>query len=158
MKNNAIVLLSQSGRKDEGIILGAYLPGSLVEVDPSIAPVNGRLRYRLFTPGGDGLKGPFAILDFDPYQGFTPSTPYVAGKRCFLWHPAIGDEFNMLVGHSGTNLASCAIGDKFIANNGTGLLIPTTGSPTSQPFQAIEAITAGIIGTGSLVGCRFTGY
>lgn len=163
-RGSLIVLVSHAGRKIEGTIEGDdLLPGSIMEIKPGTAEdADGRLTYRVATPGADGgfPNGPLFVLDINFLAGGTADTPYATGTRGFLWAPSEGDELNVRVSAPGTGTGDLiAAGTPLIIDNGTGNLIETTGTPDCEPFITMEAVEYpdDLESTGTLVLCQFTG-
>ena len=155
---NEIVISSPYGRKVEGIISGTPKPGTVMQIKAATAAVGGRLTWEVYNAAADGDQRLIAVLDIDHLQGKISTDAYVDGQHGFLWVPLPGDELNMLVSAPGTGTGDAiAIGDLFMVNDGDGLLVDTTGSPESEPFQAIEAVSD-VVSTGTLVACVYTGH
>lgn len=160
-KGNAIVLSSPFGRKVEGTIFGSgVLPGMIVQIKAGESEDGqGRLTYEKATPGGDGQRplGPLYVVDLDFLQGGNADTEYADGAHVFLWCPHHGDELNVRVSAPGTGTSdNYAVGQPFIIDNSTGMLIATTGTPDAEPFMAIEDIDDVVAG-GTLVACVYAG-
>jgi len=141
-----------------GTIKGAYLPGSLVDRDPTVARGdNGQWTYRPATPGGDGLPSVIQIL-CERLTGHNSDVAYEAGEIGRLYIPAPGELLYVRVSAAGTGTGdSVADGDYLIVDNASGLLIATTGTPASKPFRAAEAVTD-VTAAGTLVLCEYTGH
>jgi hypothetical protein len=92
----------------------------------------------------------------DDLQGRTSSDAYAAGERCFLFTPRAGDELNLLVANLSGTADDHAVGEMLIVDDGTGLLIATTGTPETEVAILLEAITDPTADT--LAWCRWTGY
>lgn len=126
------------GVRREGIISGTPLPGQCVEIDPTVTTLsNGRVQYRVYQPGTSGNRKTIYLLEEDADQGFTSTTAYVSGTRCFVYTPVAGEEVNVLV-KGGTNPA---FGDRVMLETGSGKVIALSGSQQSEPFQMMEGIT-----------------
>lgn len=130
----------------EGIIgtgVTAY-PGSIMQIDFSVAPVGGRHTWVLYNRDADGNRpaGPLIILTEDRGQGRDYSTPYTAGERCSGIVPLPGQEFNCLIGDVSGTADAHTKGEILIVDDGTGELIATTGSPESEPFVLCETLAA----------------
>jgi hypothetical protein len=140
----------------EGVIYGTPKPGTVMQIRNTDL-VGGRLTWEVFAPGADGNRGLIAVLCEDHLQGKTADDAYVSGDRGFLYCPIAGEELNVLVSAAGTGTGDAiAIGTKLIVENGTGLLVETTGTPESEPFVASEAV-ADVSATGTLVKVIATG-
>jgi hypothetical protein len=93
----------------------------------------------------------------DVLQGKIATDAYVTGSRCFMYVPAPGEDINMLVSAAGTGTDAQAIGDLYIVDKGTGMLVATSGTVESEPFQCMETL-ADVVATGTLVWCQATGH
>jgi hypothetical protein len=161
-RGNAIVVQCEPGESQfsEGII-GAGLtpkPGTIMQIQVATALVGGRHTVELYNADADGgrPKGPFLVLREDDLQGRTSSDAYAAGERCFLFTPRAGDELNLLVANLSGTADDHAVGEMLIVDDGTGLLIATTGTPETEVAILLEAITDPTADT--LAWCRWTGY
>jgi|TARA_R110002096_G_scaffold55026_16_gene141645 hypothetical protein len=134
--NEIIVTGEPKGVFLEGYITGTPLPGTIVTLDVSEAVSNGRFTYEPFSPA-TGLRAMTAVLLPDSLKGKTETEAYVTGDRCFMYVPVAGEEMNVLVQDSEDAIV---VGDLLIVETATGLLLETTGTPESEPFQALEAL------------------
>jgi hypothetical protein len=146
----------------EGTIIGTPSPGTLMQIDASGGISGNRLDWEPFGSGpgvgADGEQRLIAVLDYDKNQGKLNTDAYVTGTYGQMYVPIAGETMNVLVSATGTATSDAvAIGDVFIINDGDGLLIATTGSPESEPFQCIEVVSDVVV-TGTLVHCMYTGY
>lgn len=132
----------------EGIINGTPKPGTCVSQKSDG-------EYEAWNGGADGERDLVAILLEDRLQGGTVDDAYVSGTRCYMYVPAAGEEFLMLLANIAGTGDAFAIGDKLIIDDGTGKLIATTGSPEMEPFKVREAQTA--LTADTLVLCQYTG-
>src|ERR1700744_2220767 len=98
--NNIVLSPCPKGRRIEGVAYAANMyPGILVSLVSGSTPDGGnRLQWQpwSYTTGESCL---LAVLDYDGDQGFTYSTAYQVGKRCFIYFPQPGDELNLLLAH-----------------------------------------------------------
>lgn len=156
--NEIIVSAEPGGRFHEGIITGTPSPGTVMQIDVSESAEQGRFYWEVYNPGTDGNQRVIAVLDYNHLEGKTATDAYAAGERAYLYFPQMGDELNMLVYAAGTGTGDAlAVGDVLIVDDGTGTLVATTGTPESEPFIALEAVTD-LTATAQLVHCMFTGY
>jgi len=157
-KGNSIVLAEEPrGRFVEGTITGTPKPGTIMQIDVSEGlNYNGRPTYEVYTPGTDGNRRMIAVLLPDELLGKTATDAYANGDHGFLYIPAVGEELNVLFGNVSGTADDVAFGDLMIVVSGSGKVIPTTGSPESEPFQALEAITDPT--ADQLLHVIFTGY
>jgi len=156
--SDIMVSANPKGKDKEGIVYGTPKPGTLMQIKAGVEPVSGRYTWQVYTPGTDGNRLPIAVLMEDHLQGKTATDAYVTGTRCFLYCPIMGEELNMLVSAAGTGTGDAqAIGGLLIGDTGTGLLVATTGTPESEPFQLLETV-ADVVIAGTLTHCMYTGY
>ena len=156
MKGNDIILSSPPrGPVEEGIISGTPKPGTIMEIVPGTAPVNGRFTWRASTVT-TGNARMVAILCADNLQGKLPTDAYVSGTRGRIYFPLIGEEVNVLFApEPGTgSVSTVKIGD-LLGINTSGLAVPNSSYP-STPFQSLEYITENPSQTATLVWCKRT--
>lgn len=140
MKGNEILLnCSNKGIRMEGIVSGTPSPGTVMEIVPAVAPVNGRHTWRATALATGAKQLPLVVLLEDNLQGKTATDAYVSGKICQLYVPLPGDELNMLVADVGGTAQAIAIGDLYGVKTVTGDLLPNS-SYTSTPFKAMEKL------------------
>lgn len=140
--NSIIVTPEPKGVFTEGFI-GAGLtpkPGVAMQLQVATAERGGRFTYELWAPGTDGKRRLMLILLPDRLQGKTSTDAYAAGDRAFFYIPLPGEEMNVLFGNASGTADDVAVGGLLICDTGTGKFVPTTGSPESEPFMALEAI------------------
>jgi len=134
-------------------------PGTMVQMDVSEGlDSNGRMVFEAYNADADGArpKGPLFILLENSLEGVGMTTAYAAGQACRVQVPLAGEEYNMLfldVAGTGDDIA---IGDIFIADDSTGKLLATTGTPETEMWMSLEAITNPMADV--LVHCIYTGY
>lgn len=156
--NVIVVSAAPAGRFLEGHISGTPKPGTLMQIKAATEPINGRFTWEVFNGAADGERTLIAILREDELQGKDCETAYETGKRCFLYCPIPGDELLVRVAVAGTGTGdSLAIGDRLIAQDGTGLFVPTTGTPESEPFIVTETVDD-VEAAGTLVQVMYTGH
>ncbi len=137
-----IVTSNPRGVQLEGKISGTVYPGTMVEIDPTVAiDDSGRFTFRVYQPGTDGERRTVMILLWDPEQGALATTALTDGQRCKVYCPLSGEEMNIRFGDTSGTADDIAVGDMLICDSGTGEFIETTGTPESEPFQALEVIT-----------------
>ena len=154
-----VVTPDPMGRFFEGTLTSGQTPkpGTIMQIDTSVAiDGSGRFTWKVYAPGSDGIRcGLWAVLIEDDLQGRTETTAYVAGDRIRLYRPLPGDELNMILQDVSGTADDHAVGEQLIADTGTGKLIATTGSPESEPFMLLEAVTDPVADT--LAWCVYTG-
>ena len=157
-KGNEIVVSNDPrGRYMEGTINGALKPGTCVQLDVSEGlNANGRPQFEAYNTSADGEQRLVAVLVPDDLRGKRAVDAYVDGEQCKVYFPLPGDELNMLLADVAGTADDHAFGEILMVDDGTGKLIATTGTPESEPFQLLEAVTDPT--ADQLVHCIFTGY
>lgn len=158
--NETIVSANPRGVFMEGII-GAGLtpkPGTVMQIQAATALSGGRHTFELFNADADGgmPKGPIYVLRSNDLVGKTMTDAYAAGERAYLYTPVAGEELNMRLADIAGTGDDHTVGEMLIIDDTTGLLIATTGSPESEPFQLLETVTDPTAET--LAWCMYTGY
>ncbi len=153
--NEIIVSANPRGVFLEGWISGALKPGQCMQVKAGVAAVGGNFTYEKAAPSADGEQMEVIVLLPDRLQGKLETEAYVDGDRCFMYCPAMGELLNMRVLDIAGTGDDHAIGDKFMIDNTTGLLIVTTGTPESEPFKCMEVATDPT--ADALLLCMYTG-
>lgn len=155
--SDIILTVPSRGRRFEGIVEGTPLPGTVLQLKAGGTVVGGRNTYEVYNKASSGDRGEIIVLNYDYLLGRDENTAHVTGERGMLYVPAIGEELNMRVAVAGTGTGDAvAVGDTFMIQDGTGLLIAASSSD-SEPFVATEAVDD-VVATGTLVRVRFTGY
>ena len=145
------------GHGFEGIVSGTPKPGTVMQLAAATEPVQGDYTWEVFNADADGDRRLIAIL-LERGEGYTWETAYETGHKAFLYIPLPGDEFNMLVRAAGTATSDAqAIGDLYIVDDATGLLVATTGDPESEPFVCMETLTD-VVTAGTMVHVMYTGH
>jgi len=136
--NTIVVSPEPRGRFIDAIIVGTPSPGTVLQLDLAVEPVNGNYSYEVHNvaTAGDRPIGPIAVLLEDNLQGKTITDAYVTGTLGRLYFPLPGDELLML--RADTAGAGSAIGDQYIVQDTTGLILNTTGSVEVEPFVGLE--------------------
>ncbi len=157
-----IVSANPQGKFTEGYIAAAQTPspGTILEIDPTIALKGGRHTYKLYNQSADGDQplGAFWVLLPDWLQGRLATTAYAAGERCFLYSPIAGEELNLLLKDiAGTSATSDhAAGEKLTVDTSTGLLIATTGTPETECAVLLETLND--LTADTLAWCQWSGH
>ncbi len=142
-RGNRIVIEGGNGhgKYEEGVILDTSKPGTLMEIDPTVALSSGRFSWIAAASGTDGLNKASAVLREDILQGLPMTTAYASGTRCFLYHPLAGEEINALLGEVAGTGNTYAIGDPLMQDAETGILVPS-GTTPGQPWAiCLEVLT-----------------
>lgn len=139
--NQIIVNLEPRGVFQEGYVVGALKPGTIVQIQAGTAiDDTGRHKWQVYDQAADGGNAGWAVLLADKLQGKTTSDAYADGDRCRVYIPSPGDELNVLKLDVAGTADDFAVGDLLIIDDGTGKVILTTGSPEQEPFTCLEAI------------------
>lgn len=163
MIGNKILLESHpQGRFEEVIVVGTPKPGQWMGRKPATAPVGGNpstVGTFSMEPAGataaagsrgmdaDGDRLAVAILLGPGETASTPPTSapadytFTTGERGMVYWPQNGDRLNTLFQNAAGTADDVAIGDKLIIDDGTGKVLVSTGTPLSEPLEAIEALT-----------------
>lgn len=150
-----IITTNPQGRKLEGVVSGTPYPGTVMEIQTPYYQGNRHL-WRVYQPGTDGNQRIVAVLIEDKLQGKLVTDAYVDGTRCFLYVPQAGEELNMLFANISGTADDHPAGEVLMVDSGTGKLIVTTGTPESEPFINLVAVsdpTADFLNP-----CIYTGY
>lgn len=153
--NTIVVSNDPRGRFENVYISGTPKPGTVMQLT-NAEPIGGRHTFEVYNTSADGEQRPIAVLCEDDLQGKGITDAYVTGKMGKIYHPLPGDELLMLLADVGGTADSHAIGELLMADDGTGLLVATTGTPESESFQLLETLAALAADTHAHV--RFTGY
>jgi hypothetical protein len=131
------------GQYKWGYLATAEYPGTVFQVDASVALKHGQNTLKVYQPGTDGENpvGAYWVLIEDLYQGRTSTTQYAAGDFAKFYCPLPGDELNLLVLNLSGTADDHPLNEKMMLDTGTGKLIVTTGSPEDEVAQLLEAIT-----------------
>lgn len=132
-----------------------FYPGMVVTIKQGAPLIDGRPQYEKANLAASGERTNIVIVRENDLVGKTIHDAYPAGSRFFGYIPANGDEVQVLVGDTPGTGDEINLGDKLIIEDGTGCVIKTTGSPESEPFEALE--TLGVITADKLCLCRVTG-
>jgi hypothetical protein len=158
MKGTRVLITGEpKGRFIEGIVTGTPKPGTVMQLQ-STEPVQGDYTWGVYNRDASGNRpvGPNAIL-LEKGEGYDYQTAYESGYKCFLYIPLPGDEMNMLVAASGTATSdNQTIGGLYIVEDGTGLLVATTGSVEAEPFTCMETLTD-VVAAGTMTHVMYNG-
>jgi len=152
MKGARILVASPPrGVFEDVIVVGTPKPGTLMEIQPSVAHVGGLFSYRPYGTqaassglyvAADGNKKAIAILlEKDDVNGIY-SRSYVTGERGKIYWPAMGEQFNMILENQSGTADAYAIGQEYMADDGTGKLLAADADAEAHPFTGLEAVTA----------------
>lgn len=159
--NSIIVTADPKGQFDEGLVATGetFYPGMIVQRDVSVALKGGRWTYKIYNRDADGNMpaGSYWVVTerLGAMVGFTATTSVAAGGRVQVYSPRAGEELNLLVKNLSGTGDDHAIGEILMVDDGSGMLIATTGSPESECAQLLEAITDPTADT--LAWCEWSG-
>lgn len=142
-RGNRVIITPDRAIPVEGILAGAYLPGTIVQVDASVALQGDRHTWTVFSRDADGdqPRGPFIILTENLLIGKTMADAYATGERAFGAIMLPGCEFNGLLLNLAGTADDHALNEILMIDTGTGKFIATTGSPEDEPAMLLEAVT-----------------
>jgi len=149
MKGTKIIVTDQpKGTFKECTIVGTPKPGTVMEIDPTVAPVGNVFSWQAagtqaddsaglgMTADGDSVV--IAILTEDTGQDKTYNEAYAAGDRGYLYFPANGEEFNMILENQAGTADDFEIGDPLMVDDGTGKLLRGDTNAERYPFVELE--------------------
>ena len=127
------------GRFLDVIVEGTPLPGSIMQLKAATASVGGKFTYVVadIAASGDKPAGPIAVLLEDQLQGKTIDDAYVTGTLGRVYFPLPGDELLVLRADDPGN--ACAIGDIFMIEDATGMVMIASGTSDGEPFISMDA-------------------
>ena len=135
--NNILCGTDYKGRHIRVIVSGTPSPGTgMTLVVGTAVDGLGRFTWAAFNRDADGNRALLGILVNEQMEGKTATTAFAAGDEAYVYIPQPGDMVNVLTS------AAVTRGDYLIRGDGDGLFETTTGTPESEPFQALET-TAG---------------
>lgn len=158
MTNRFNVIIHTSnprGVTEEIIISGTPKPGTCMTIKAAVEPIGNKFNYEVFNDSADGVQNEVAILLEDELTGRLVTEAWAADQTARVYFPIMGEQFQMLLKNIAGTGDAFAIGDKLIIDDGTGLLIATTGTPEMEPFVVIETQVA--LTADTLVLVRYTG-
>jgi hypothetical protein len=156
--NRVVVNPDAKGAYEWGYVASAEKPGTIMQLDPSVALKAGKHTWVPFNRDATGNrpKGPYAVIVEDLHQGKAATAAHTAGEICKMYIPQEGDELNLLYGEAAGTADDVALGDILIVEDGTGAVIVTTGTVENEVAVALEAITDPT--ADQLLWCRWSGY
>lgn len=156
--NRIVVNPDAKGPYEWGYVTTAEKPGTIVQLDTSVALKHGKHTWVVYNRGADGdhPAGPFAVIIEDLYQGRDATTAGAAGDFTKLYIPLPGDELNLLFLNQSGTADDVAAGDIMMVDDGTGKITPTTGTPETEVAVALEALVDPTADT--LLWVRWSGY
>lgn len=143
-RGNEVIVSSQpQGKFLAGFLAGAYYPGMIVQIDPTVALRSGRHTYKVYDRAADGDQpaGAFWVVREDNLQGKTINDAFASGDFAELYSPMAGEELNLRVADIAGTGDDHTAGEIMMVDDGTGMLIATTGSPETEVAILLETIT-----------------
>ncbi len=158
--NKILITEEPRGKFYEGVMNGTPLPGTIMQIQAGVSvDGNGHHTFVVYNRDADGNRpaGPHFVL-LEAGAGRDADAAYITSGSAFMYVPLPGDELNLRWSEAGTGTGDAvAVGDLAIVDDGTGLLVDTTGSPEVEPFAAMEAVSD-VVALGTLIWCIATGY
>jgi hypothetical protein len=141
--NRVVVNPDARGHFEWGYLTTAEKPGTILQINPSVALKHGKHTWTVYTRDADGdrPKGPFAVLIENLYEGKDATQAYAAGDFVKMYIPLPGDELNLLYKNVAGTADDVALGDILTVDSGTGKVQVTSGSVETEVAVALEAIT-----------------
>lgn len=152
-KGNRILVTSEpKGVFEEIIVSGTPKPGTCM-YPKNTALTQGERRTMepagttaALGMGADGDQIPVAVLlsgldHMAAPPGKIATDAYVDGERGVVYYPVQGEQLNVLFLNVSGTADDVTIGMKLIIDDGTGQVLPTAGTPESEPFVAMEVYT-----------------
>ena len=141
--NTIVADSNPKGKFEEGPISGTPKPGTCMQVKAGTSlDATGHPTWEVFNQSGDGVEALVTVLR-ETLHG-TIDDAYTDGAWGFLYAPIAGEYMMMLVANLAGTGDTISVGDRFMIDDGTGLLVRDS-SGDSVPFIAMEnkdALTA----------------
>jgi hypothetical protein len=156
--NRIVVNPDADGAYEWGFITTAEKPGTVLQINPSVALKSGKHTWIVYTRDADGdhPKGPFAILVEDLFQARDATTAVTAGDFAKMYIPLPGDELNLLYKNVAGTADDVAAGDILTVDSGTGKVQVSSATPETEVAVALEAIVDPT--ADQLLWCRWSGH
>lgn len=153
--DSIIVSAEPGGRFLEGLITDTSKPGTMVEIVPNSVPTaGGEFKWRCYTPGTTGDPRLVAILLADELQGGLATQAYTANTRCFIYCPLPGEILNILLKDVAGTGDTHQLGERLVAETGSGKFIAQSTSANIAQFQLVEAISTAVTADGLYAAMR----
>ncbi len=156
--NRIVVNPDAKGAYEWGYVATAEYPGTIMQIDPSVALKAGKHTWVPYNRDADGdrPKGPFAVLVEDLYQSRAATTALTAGEIAKMYIPLPGDELNLLFFNQTGTADDIALGDLLIVDDGTGKVFKSASTPETEVAVALEAIVDPV--ADQLLWSRWSGF
>lgn len=143
MSSYGTIVVKGNGHFLEGKLETGFTPkpGTCMIMTNAAADGSGNFTYKPWDGAADGERDEIIILRENEGLGKTPLDAYADSEHIYLYIPQNGDEVQVLYGNAAGTADDVTIGMKLIIDDVTGKVIPTTGSPESEPFKSLEAYT-----------------
>lgn len=160
-RGNCIVVSAEPGGPWSELIVPVgetWLPGVIVQKDPTVALRQGRHTGKLYSRDADGdrPKGGFWVVVEDAKIGRTTADSYAAGERARVYCPEAGEELNLLYKNVTGTADDVAAGDILTVDTGTGKVQVSSGTPETEVAVALAAIVDPTADT--LLWCEWSGH
>lgn len=146
--NCIVVTHNAQGRHTEAYVASGetHYPGMIVQIDPTVALKSGRHTAKIYNRDADGDRplGPFMVCTEkfnSSFLGKPLTEGYGAGERASYYIPEPGDELNLLLKNLAGTADDHTAGEILMVDDGTGLLIATTGTPETEVAVLKENVT-----------------
>lgn len=165
MKGNDIVVNGMFGRGRYNTYYngtgGDLYPGTICQVDTSVALRGGYSTVVVYDRDADGDNplGAHIVVTHEMQKmvGKLATDAIPSGEMFQGYEPIAGDDLNLLLkdADTGTSTDDVAAGTILMVDDGTGLLIATTGSPEREVAVTMEAQNN--MSAAALTWCRWAG-
>lgn len=170
MQGTRIIITSKPrGVFEDVYITGTPKPGTVMEITPETAHIGGVFNYsaygtKAYASGqyidNDGDRKAIAILLEKDQENGIYSDSYASGDLGRIYWPAMGEQFNMLVGDQSGTGDDTIIGEEYMISDNDnsvaeGLLITADNNAEAHPFTALEVVTDPM--ADHWLWCRFNG-
>lgn len=154
-RTNQVIISSElRGQLGWGYLNAAMTPGICLQLIDAFYQSN-QHRWRKWNYA-TGERGLICVLLEDELRGRDLTIEWVSGSLARIYVPSAGEELNMLKSDESGTGDDVVETSRLIVEQGTGGLLLTTGSPESEPFMSIGALTDPT--ASEHIPCIYTGY
>jgi hypothetical protein len=138
---------------------GDLYPGSIVQIDPTVALRGGQHTVVFYNRDADGdqPKGDLILVTHEMQKtiGKLATDAIPSGEMFQGYSPLPGDDVNLLLAdaNTGTTTEDIAADTMLMVDDGTGKLVATTGSPEQEVAVTLEATNN--MAAAALTWCRW---